>query len=441
MKVDVDIVSPIQRKIHIEIPGEAVRDEFSRVYGALSQRAKIKGFRPGKVPRTVLEGIYGDEAKSQTLSRLVEQSLREAVKEKGLHVVSPPEVEPGELVEGSPFSFSAVVEIKPEIDLKDYLGLEVERIKMAVEDSQVDEALRGFQDAHAHLQPVEDRDVVEHGDCVLLDFSGTIDGKPFPGSQGENSLLQVDGQGTLSEFEEAIVGLKKDLDHNISVTYPKDYGNPQLAGNAVDFRVHVKDIKKKILPPLDDDFAKDFGECGSLTELKDKVRTRLESELREIQNRELKEQLLTRLIDTHPFEVPTAMVDQQLRYLTERHQRRVESGGSTDTGQPPSTEELCKELTPQAQRQVQVMLLVEKVSQQEKIEVSDQEVQQRIDEVVRSVKDRGTVVRDFYRRTETRDELRSQMVFDKTLNFLLEKAKVEEAEPSKTKVDEGRKKG
>ena len=337
MKVDVDIVSPIQRKIHIEIPGEAVRDEFSRVYGALSQRAKIKGFRPGKVPRTVLEGIYGDEAKSQTLSRLVEQSLREAVKENGLHVVSPPEVEPGELVEGSPFSFSAVVEIKPEIDLKDYLGLEVERIKMAVEDSQVDEALSGFQDAHAHLQPVEDRDVVEHGDCVLLDFSGTIDGKPFPGSQGENSLLQVDGQGTLSEFEEAIVGLKKDLDHNISVTYPKDSGNPELAGKAVDFRVHVKDIKKKILPPLDDDFAKDFGECGSLTELKDKVRTRLESELREIQNRELKEQLLTRLIETHPFEVPTAMVDQQLRYLMERHQRRFESGGSVGAPQTPST--------------------------------------------------------------------------------------------------------
>ncbi len=245
MKVDVDILSPIQRKIHIEIPGQAVREEFSRVYGALSQRARIKGFRPGKVPRTVLEGIYGDEAKSQTLSRLVEQSLREAVKEKGLHVVSPPEVEPGELVEGSPFTFSAVVEIKPEIEVKNYLGLEVERIKMAVEDSQVDEALSSFQDAHAHLQPVEDRDVVEHGDCVLLDFSGTVGGKPFPGSQGENTLLQVDGGSKLSQFEEAMVGLKKDMDHNISVTYPKDYGNRELAGKAVDFRVHVKEIKKK----------------------------------------------------------------------------------------------------------------------------------------------------------------------------------------------------
>ncbi len=441
MKVDVDILGPIQRKIHIEIPGQAVRDEFSRVYGALSQRAKIKGFRPGKVPRTVLEGIYGEEAKSQTLSRLVEQSLRDAVREKGLHVVSPPEVEPGELVEGSPFTFSAVVEIKPEIELKDYLGLEVERIKMAVEDSRVDEALSGFQDAHAHLQPVEDRDVVEHGDCVLLDFSGAVDGKPFPGSRGENTLLEVDGQSAPSQFEQAMIGLKKDMDHNISVTYPKDHGNPELAGKAVDFRVRIKDIKKKILPPLDDDFAKDYGECASLAELKDKVRARLESELREIQNRELKEQLLTRLIDTHPFEVPTAMVDQQLRYLMERRQRRVESGGSTDAGQTPPTEQLRKELTPQAQRQVQVMLLVEKVAEREKIEVPDQEVQQRIDEVVRSVKDRGTVVRDFYRRTEARDELRSQMVFDKTLNFLLEKAKVEETELSETKVDEGRKKG
>jgi len=441
MKVDVDILSPIQRKIHVEIPGEVVREEFSRVYGALSQTARIKGFRPGKVPRTVLEGIYGDEAKSRTLSRLVEQSLREAVKEKGLHVVSPPEVEPGELVEGSPFSFSAVVEIKPEIEIKNYLGLEVERIKMAVEDSQVDEALSGFQDAHAHLQPVEDRDVVEHGDCVVLDFSGTVDGKPFPGSQGENTLLQVDGGSALSQFEEAMVGLKKDMDHNISVAYPKDYGNPELAGKAVDFRVHIKEIKKKILPALDDEFAKDYGECASLAELKDKVRARLESELREIQNRELKEQLLTRLIETHPFEVPTAMVDQQLRYLMERHQRRVESGGSSAAGQAPSAEELRKELSPQAQRQVQAMLLVENIAAKEKLAVADQEIQQRIDEAVRSAKDRGTVVRDFYRRDEAREELGSQIVFDKTLNFLLEKAKVEEVEHSKTKVDEGRKKG
>ncbi len=441
MKVDVDILSPIQRKIHIEIPGEAVREEFSRVYGALSQRARIKGFRPGKVPRTVLEGIYGDEAKSRTLSRLVEQSLREAVKEKGLHVVSPPEVEPGELVEGSPFSFSVVVEIKPEIEVKNYLGLEVERIKLTVEESQVDEALSGFQDAHAHLQPVEDRDVVEQGDCVLIDFSGTIDGKPFAGGQGENTLLQVDGGSTLSQFEEAMVGLKRDMDHNISVTYPKDYGNRELAGKAVDFRVHIKEIKKKILPSLDDEFAKDYGECASLAELKDKVRARLESELREIQNRELKEQLLTRLIETHPFEVPTAMVDQQLRYLMERHQRQIESGGSSAAGQGPSAEELRKELSPQARRQVQTMLLVEKLAEQEKIEVANQEVQQRIDEVVRSAKDRGTVVRDFYRRDEAREELGSQMVFDKTLNFLLEKAKVEEVEHAKTKVDEGRKKG
>ncbi|MFB3062787.1 MAG: trigger factor [Candidatus Binatia bacterium] len=441
MKVDVDILSPIQRKIHIEIPGEAVREEFARVYGALSQRARIKGFRPGKVPRTVLEGIYGDEAKSRTLSRLVEQSLREAVKEKGLHVVSPPEVEPGELVEGSPFSFSAVVEIKPEIEVKNYLGLEVERIKLTVEESQVDEALSGFQDAHAHLQPVEDRDVVEQGDCVLLDFSGTIDGKPFAGSQGENTLLQVDGGSTLSQFEEAMVGLKKDMDHNISVTYPKDYGNRELAGKAVDFRVHINEIKKKILPSLDDEFAKDYGECASLAELKDKVRARLESELREIQNRELKEQLLTRLIETHPFEVPTAMVDQQLRYLMERHQRRIESGESSAAGQAPTAEELRKELSPQARRQVQTMLLVEKLAEQEKIEVANQEVQQRIDEVVRSAKDRATVVRDFYRRDEAREELGSQMVFDKTLNFLLEKAKVEEVEHAKTKVDEGRKKG
>lgn len=439
MKFEIDVLTPIQRKIRVEIPGDAVRGEFTRAYGNLGQKARIKGFRAGKVPRAVLQGIYGDEVKSRALASLVEQALREVVLEKGLQVVSRPEVEPGELVEGNPFAFSAVVEVKPEIEVKNYSGLEVERVKLEVEDGQVEEALRSFQDAHAQLQPVEGREVIERGDFVVLDFVGTVQGKAFAGNKGENYLLQVDGGGTLPQFGEALVGLKTGVEHSVTLSLPKEHTNPELAGKEAVFSVHVREIKNKVLPTLDDEFAKDYGECGSLDELKEKVRGRLESELKEIQTRELKEQLLTQLIEAHNFEVPASMLDQQLRYLLEPHQRRSESPNSSDGSPAPSMENLRKELEPQARRQVQGTLLIESISAKEKITVADQELQQRVDELVRSVKDRGVALRDFYKRKEGQEDLRSQMVYERTLDFLLECAKVKEVElpkSSKSRVAE-----
>ncbi|MFQ5903055.1 MAG: trigger factor [Candidatus Binatia bacterium] len=429
MKVDIDTLSPVQRKIRVELPANAVNKEFSRVYEGLSQRAKIKGFRPGKAPRSVLERLYGDQVKGQVLSQLVEHSLGEVFRERGLPVVSRPEVEANDLEEGRAFTFSAVVEVKPEIEVKNYLGLEVEKVKLSVEEAQLEFALRRLQDSHAHLEPVEDRDVVERGDLVVLDFVGSIDGKPFPGGKAENYHLEVGGENALPQFEEAIVGLKKNGEHTISVAYPEDHFNRELAGKMVVFSVTVREIKKKILPTLDDEFAKDHGECASLDELRQKVRTRLESELREIQTKDLKEQLLSRFIEAHPFEVPSAMLDHQIRYLMERHQARLATQGSAPSGERPSMEQMRKDLEPHALRQVQATLLIEKIAALEKIHVSDEEIHGRVEEVARSAGERGMALREFYRRGDAREDLRSQMVFERTVDFLLQRAKVKEVEP------------
>ncbi len=430
MKVDLDILSQFQRKISVEISAEAVSEEFSRVYGSVVQKARVKGFRPGKVPRSVVEGIYGDEVRSQVLSQLVEQSLREVVREKGLQVISRPEVEAGALVEGGVFTFSAVVEVKPEIEVKDYRGLEVERIERSVKEAQVEAALGHLQDAHSHLEPVESRDIVERGDFVILDFDGTINGKPFSGSKAENFLLQVNGGNVLPQFEEAMVGLKKDREHTIRVTYPEDQVDQELAGKEVMFRVVVKDIKRKVLPTLDDEFAKDASECTSLEELKKKVKAQLESQMSEMQAGELKEQILTRLIENHPFEVPRSMVDQQIRYLLERHQWRSGSRGSTSSEKDSSIEQMRKELEPQAQHQIKARLLIEKISTLEKIDVSDEDIQRKIEGMVRLAKDKGATLREFYRREDAREDLRSQMVFERALDFLLEQSKAKEVKPS-----------
>ena len=441
MKIDIDEISPVQRKIRVELPAETVASEFSRAYEDLRRRVRIKGFRAGKAPRGVLQGIYGDELKGQVQSQLVEESLGEVIKERGLQIVSRPEIEANDLVEGSPFSFSAIFEIKPPIEVKDYLGIEVKKAKLFVTGDQVDEALRRLQESHARLEPVENRTIVQPGDFITLDFEGSIAGKPFQGGKGENYFLEVGGGQALPQFEEAVIGLTQGVPTKIQVAYPENYSNNELAGKTVDFSVVVREIKQKVLPELDDDFAKDHGECGSLEELRTAIRTRLENELEHIQQEELKEQIIGRLIEACSFAPPPTMVERQTRYLMERYQNRGLGQGASGPQTPPSLEETRKTLEGRALRQVQATLLVEKISQLENIAVSDKEVQERVDNSTRAAGDRAKTVREAYSKPDTRDDLRAQMVFDRTLGFLLERALIKEVDAPATKVDEQGKKG
>lgn len=434
MKIDVDELSPVQRKVHVELPAATVADEFSRAYRNLGQRVRVKGFRSGKIPRTVLQGLYGDEVKGEVRAHLVEESLGEVIKERGLEIVSRPEVEANELNESGAFSFSAIFEVKPEIDAKNYFGIAVEKVRLSVSETQIDEALRRLQEGHARLEPVEGRESVQKGDFVTLDFDGTIAGKPFSGGKGENYFLEVGSGRALPQFEDAVVGLKVGEPQTVPVNYPENYPNKDIAGKTVDFSLVVREIKQKILPALDDEFAKDYGECGSLEELKAKVRTRLEDELKQYQDEELKEQIVGRLIESHSFTVPPSMIERQTRYLMERYQNQI--AAQADAGAAPPMEEARKSLEARAMRQVRSTLLVEKIAQIEKIEISEKDVQDRVDSVARAAAERAKALREFYSRPDARDELRSQIRFDRTLALLLERAQIKEVDPPVSKVDE-----
>ena len=434
MKIDIDELSSVQRKVRVELPVETVATEFSRAYKNLGQRVRVKGFRTGKIPRSVLQGIYGDEVKGEVRSHLVEESLGEVIRERGLQIVSRPEVEANDLSEADAFSFSAVFEVKPEIDVKDYLGVEIERVKLAITDAQVDEALRRLQESHARLEPVTDRDIVQKGDFVALDFVGTIDGKTFSGGKGENYALEVGAGQALPQFEDAVTGLRVNEHHTVQVNYPEDFSNKEIAGKVVDFSLVVREIKQKVLPVLDDDFAKDHGECASLNELKDRIRGRLTDELKRYQDEELKEKIISRLIESHSFAAPPSMVERQTRYLMERYQNQVSQSGA-DAGAPPM-EEARKALESRAMRQVQATLLMEKIAELEKIEISDKEVQQHIDNLAKAAGERGKTVREFYSRPEARDDLRAQLAFGRTVDFLLERARIKEVDSPPSKVDE-----
>jgi trigger factor len=436
MKIDVDELSPVRRKVRVALPGEKVAREFTRAYQTLSQRVRVKGFRAGKAPRSVLQGIYGEEVKGQVRSQLVESTLGEVIKERGLRIVSRPEIETEELADGAEFAFSAEFEVKPEIELKNILGIEVEKIKLSVTDEQVEQALQRLQEGHAHLEPVQDRDVVEPGDFVTLDFLATIEGKDFPGGKADNYQVEVGRGHVLPDFDEALTGATRGEAKRARVRFPDDYPNRDLSGKTADFTITVKEIKRKVLPPIDDEFAKEHGDSGSIEELKNKVRRRLEEELQKYQESELKERILSRIIETHPLTPPPAMVETQTRYLMERYQ----NSGADASAEAPSMEETRKALEGRAARQVQATLLVEKIAQNENIEVPETELQARVDALVRAAGERGKALRQYYSRSDARDELRSQMIFDRTLDFLLARAHVKEVDAPAEKVDDPDKK-
>lgn len=436
MKIDIDELSPVQRKVRVELPAETVASEFSRAYKNLGQRVRVKGFRSGKIPRTVLQGIYGDEVKGEVRSHLVEESLGEVIKERGLEIVSRPEVEANELNESGTFSFSAVFEVKPEIHAKDYLGVELEKVKLSIPDAQIEEALRRLQESHAQLEPIEGREIVQKGDFVTLDFEGMIAGKLFSGGKGENYLLEVGSGRALPQFEDAVIGLKMGERQTVQVIYPEDYPNKEIAGKTVDFSVVVRELKQKVLPSLDDEFAKDHGECASLEELKANVRARLQDELKHYQNEELKEKIVSRLIESHSLTAPPSMIERQTRYLMERYQNQIAGQAGSDAGAAPPMEEARKNLEARAVRQVQATLLVEKIAQIEKIEITDKDVQDRVDSVARAAGERAKTVREFYSRPDSRDDLRAQIAFDRTLAFLLDRAQIKEVDPPVSTVDE-----
>jgi trigger factor len=428
MKVEIDELSPVQRKVRVALPVETVANEFSRAYKNLGQRVRVKGFRTGKIPRSVLQGIYGEDVISEVRSHLVEESLGEVIKERGLQIVSRPEVESQDLRAGSEFAFSAVFEVKPDIELKDDLGVEVEKPRISVTEDQVDDALRRLQESHASLAAVEDRDMVQSGDFAVLDYSGTLAGEPLAGARGENYMLEVGAGKALPQFEEAVIGLQLGASRTVRVGYPANHPNKDLAGKTVDFSITVREIKRKVLPALDDEFAKDHGEHGSLEELKAAIRGRLEAELQRYQEEQLKEQILSRLLDLHSFAIPPSMVDRQTRYLMERYQEQMEGQTGADAQETPPLEEARKNLESRAARQVQATLLVERIAQREKIEVSDKEIQDRIEKVARAAGDRAKNVREYYSQPSVREDLRAQMVFDQTLNFLLGRATLKEVD-------------
>jgi trigger factor len=424
MRASAEEISPIKKKISIEIPEDQVTQEVDSFYKKLGRTAKIKGFRPGKVPRNILERYFKDYAKAEVVRKLIEESYPKALSETHLEPVSPPVVDPGEFAEGKPFQYSAVIEVKPEIKLEGYTGLKIEGKREEVKDEEVEERLKALQNLHSNLKTISEVRAIQAGDYVILNYEASLGGKSLEGGKAIDFTVEVGSGQFIPAFEEKLIGLKLEEESEIEVTFPQDYGYQKWAGKTISFQVKIKEIKEKVLPPLDDEFARDLGDYSSLGELKAKLKGEIEKEKELALERQLRDQVVDQLLEANPFEVPESLVDEQAKTLVSDTKLRLASQGVVLKNLGVSEEKLQEDYKTMAQKQVRTFLLLEKIAGQEGIAATDEEAEDRLKEMSERMHQKFDAVKQYYEKNGLLPEVKAGIIRDKALSFLLEKANI-----------------
>ena len=428
MDVTVEQLGPVKKKINVVIPPEKVAEEIASTYQKLKQTVTIRGFRPGKVPQDILKKYYKEEVEGEVVSRLIQGSYPEALKQMQIVPVSQPVVENGVLEEGKEFLYSASFEVKPEIELNEYLNLPVEKEKFEVTQKDVENRLSMIRESHASLKEIEEDRPIRTGDFVVADIEGTLQEKPFQGGDVKDYLLEIGADSYLPGLTQRLIGLRKDTSEEITLTIPEDYRQRDLAGKEVRLKVTIKGLKEKVLPALNDSFAKDLGEDQGLESFKNKLKNDLEKEEKRRIESLVRNSIVDQLIERNPFEVPTFMVERQIEFMLADTQRALLAQGASLEQLGVPLESIKESYKKDAEKQVKSSLLVEVIAKKESIGVSDEEVEEKIQEIAASNNQDVAKVRAFYRKEGLWEGLKVKLQEKKTLDFLLEKATISEVD-------------
>jgi trigger factor len=355
---------------------------------------------------------------------LIEESYPKALSETHLEPVSPPVVDPGEFVEGKPFQYSAVIEVKPEITLEGYTGLKIEGKREEVKDEEVGERLKALQNLHSNLKTISEVRAIQAGDYVILNYEASLNGKPLEGGKAIDFTVEVGSGQFIPAFEEKLIGLRPEGEREIEVTFPQDYGYQKWAGKTISFHAKIKEIKEKILPPLDNEFAKDLGDYSSLEELKAKLKGDIEKDKELALDRQLRDQVVDRLLEANPFEVPESLVEEQAKALVSDTKLKLAAQGVALKNLGVTEEKLQEDYKVMARKQVKTFLILEKIAGQEGIAVADQEADDRLKEMSERMHQKFDVVKQYYEKNGLLPEVKAGILRDKALSFLLEKADI-----------------
>jgi len=416
MQVSVETTGALERRMEVSVPRERIEQAIEERLKRVSRTAKLKGFRPGKVPIKVVKQQFGAQVRQEVISDLMQSSFAEAVTEHKLSPAAGPRIEPLAVGPDEDLRYRATFEVLPEIELAGIEGIAVMRPVAEVTEGDIDAMVANLREQRPRFEAVE-RECRE-GDRVTMDFEGRIDGEPFEGSKGEDVAVLLGSGRMLKDFEAGIVGVRADEHRAVNVPYPADYHNAALAGRTAAFDVHVKKVEERRLPDLDEEFCREYGVLeGGVEQLRREVRDNMERELADNVRARLKQQLLDGLLKANPVEVPKGFVDAQIREMQLEAARRM---GATDASQLPAAEAFVDA----ARRRVALGLLMGEVIKSHGVKLDRERVESKLADIASTYPDPEAVIRAYRQNADAMRQVENLALEEQAVDLLLEHAKV-----------------
>ena len=431
MKTSLEEISPVKKKLLVEVESEEVDRKIEETYRTLGKKAKIHGFRPGKVPRRILERYFKDQVVEEVTRGLVDETLPKAVEESKAMPLAIPVVENDGLKAGESFKYAVVMEVRPQFELRDYMGVELEKEIIEVTDQDVERNMQEIRKAHATLKPVQEDRGAREGDSIVVDYEAFEAGKPIEGVKAQNFMIALGGGAIHPELEKGLTGLKAGDLKDVEVHFDEKHQNGRLAGKDVTFKVKVTDLKITELPELNDEFAKSLGgEFPDLETLKKRVKdSLLENEKKRVE-KDFRRRLIKKIADKVDFELPQSLVESEIRSGVENIKQNLLRMGSNMEKAGIKEEKLREDLVPAAGQRVKELLILGEIARQSGLTISDLELDQGFEEMAKSLGQEPQVMRKFYEARDLVGSFREKLLEEKTLNYLAKGAKIAEVPAS-----------
>ena len=426
MKVEVEQTKPCERRLTIEMPAERVQREMNAIYGGLQKRVKVPGFRQGKVPRSILENHYHHSVEQEILQKLIPEALSEAMTQENLQAVGEPQIDHVDLAKDRPFQFVATTQIIPEIVLSDYSSWTFTRHVPPATDEQLEQAMQQLRERHAELRTVSGRAVREH-DFVIANYQGSFEGSDIPAIHGTNATLEVGAGQVLPEIEQGVFGMMEGEEKNIPITLPEDYRDAALAGKIIEIRLTVVELKEKVLPDLDDEFARAYEDADSLDFLRERLRSDVETAIGERADTEVRADVLKRLVDENAFDVPEVLVHDQMRRAYLQGMHAVKGGQLDEADFNVDVAALDETFSTQAREVVRGQLILRHIGAQAGITVTPEEVDAEIARLASRIAQNPEALKQTLQRNGTLNGIESGLRDDKIFAAILADVQVSDS--------------
>lgn len=422
MEVKVEEISALTKKITVTLPEDAVQPQLNKAYDKLKREVKIKGFRRGKVPHSVIVRNYKAQVEGETGEKLVQDNYFTAIEQEGVDPIVHPEIKEVNYNENGSFTFVAEVDVRPEFELAEYKGLEVEKEEILITDEEIQLELEGMQKNMAPLQTVTDR-AIQKEDVVIVDFQGYHEGTAMPQVKNEDYSVDV-GSGSMgAEFEEKLVGMNKDEESSYEVDFPESHPNPILKGKKVEFQIKVKDVKERVLPAIDDEFAKDAGEeFKTLEDLKTSIREKLTAQREERAEGAITDKIMEKLLENHEFEVPNRLVAYEIEQMIKQTEQQFEQSGMSLEAAGLSRETLAEQNSEVAAKRVRGDFILKKIAEVEEVKVEDEDLERGFKRIGDMYNMPVAKVKEFFKNREDILPFMNELLNEKILAFLREHA-------------------